>query len=89
MFPKWFNGDQVFLTPSWTFFVEMLDNAILRRSQSQEVSLFHSFPIIWYLDIHNFDQIYVELEFLTLREMKETNRFRILVRLNSFKSISS
>ena len=68
----------------------MLDNAILRRSQSQEVSLFHSFPIIWYLDIHNFDQIYVELEFLTLREMKETNRFLTnLVRLNSFKSISS
>lgn len=36
LFPKWFNGDQVFLSPSWKFFVKLLTNIILQRSQSNQ-----------------------------------------------------
>lgn len=34
LFPKWFNGDRIFLTPAWKFLIDMLDRAILQRSQS-------------------------------------------------------
>ena len=39
LFPKWFNGDRIFLTPAWKFLIDMLDRAILQRSQSNNVSL--------------------------------------------------